>query len=154
MDALDGNAIGGLLIDVFGTEMTTARSTCATCGASRPVAELVVYRQAPGAVVRCRTCGSVLMVFVRAHGAIGTDLTGLASLSQPDRPLSPGKQKGKANMSHEESMSMGQPDEDAMAMGQPDEDAMAMGQPDEDAMAMGQPDEGTMAMGQPDQGSM
>jgi DNA-directed RNA polymerase subunit RPC12/RpoP len=84
MDALDGNAIGALLIDVFGTEMTTALSTCATCGASRPVAELVVYRQAPGTVVRCRTCGSVLMVFVRAHGAIGTDLTGLASLSQPD----------------------------------------------------------------------
>ena len=88
MDALDGNAIGGLLIDVFGAEMTAARSTCATCGDNRPVAELVVYRQAPGTVVRCRTCGSVLMVFVRAHGAIDTDLTGLASLSQPDRPLS------------------------------------------------------------------
>jgi len=29
----------------------------------------------------------VLMVFIRAHGTIGTDLTGLASLSQPDRPL-------------------------------------------------------------------
>jgi hypothetical protein len=94
MDALDGNAIGGLLIDVFGTEMTAARSTCATCGDSRPVAELVVYRQAPGTVVRCRTCGSVLMVFVQAHGAIGTDLTGLASLSQPDRPLS--RQRDKA----------------------------------------------------------
>jgi DNA-directed RNA polymerase subunit RPC12/RpoP len=88
MDALDGNAIGGLLIDVFGTDMTAARSTCATCGARRPVAELVVYRQAPGTVVRCRTCGSVLMVFVRAHGVIGTDLTGLASLSQPAHPLS------------------------------------------------------------------
>ena len=98
MDALDGNAIGGLLIDVFGTEMTTARSTCATCGASRPVAELVVYRQAPGTVVRCRTCGSVLMVFVQAHGAIGTDLTGLASLSQPDRALSRQRDKAMARM--------------------------------------------------------
>ena len=55
MDALDGNAIGGLLIDVFGAEMTAAGSTCATCGATRPVAELVVYRRAPGTVVRCRT---------------------------------------------------------------------------------------------------
>jgi len=63
MDAVDGNAIGGLLIDVFGAEMTAASSTCATCGATRPVAELVVYRHAPGTVVRCRTCGSVLMVF-------------------------------------------------------------------------------------------
>ena len=94
MDAVDGNAIGGLLIDVFGTEMTAASSTCATCGARRPVAELVVYRRSPGTVVRCRTCGSVLMVFVRAHGVIGTDLTGLTSLSQPDRPLS--RQRDKA----------------------------------------------------------
>jgi hypothetical protein len=117
------------------------------------VAELVVYRQAPGTVVRCRTCGSVLMVFVRAHGAIGTDLTGLASLSQPDRLLSQAR-KRKANMSHEEAMSMGQPDEDPMSMGQPDEEAMSMGQPDEEAMSMGQPDEEAISMGQPDEGSM
>jgi len=86
MDALDGNAIGGLLIDVFGTEMTAASSTCATCGASRPVAELVVYRQAPGTVVRCRTCGSVLMVFVSAYGVTCVDLSGLASMDQPGPP--------------------------------------------------------------------
>ena len=88
MDALDGHAIGGLLIDVFGTEMTAAYSTCGTCGASRPVAELVVYRRAPGTVVRCRTCGSVLMVFVKAHGVICTDMAGLASLSQTGPVLS------------------------------------------------------------------
>jgi DNA-directed RNA polymerase subunit RPC12/RpoP len=79
MDAVDGNAIGGLLIDVFGTEMTAASSTCATCGASRPVAELVVYRRAPGTVVRCRTCGSVVMVMVRRTDVISVDLSGLAS---------------------------------------------------------------------------
>ena len=83
MDPVDGNAIGGLLIDVFGAEMTAASSTCAVCGARRPVAELVVYRRAPGTVVRCRTCGSVLMVFVTAHGVTGVDLSGLASMDQP-----------------------------------------------------------------------
>jgi hypothetical protein len=88
MDALDGNAIGALLIDVFGTEMTAASSTCGTCGASRPVAELVVYRQAPGTVVRCRTCGIVLMVFVKAHGVTSVDLAGLASLDQTEPALS------------------------------------------------------------------
>jgi hypothetical protein len=82
MDAVDGNAIGGLLIDVFGTEMTVATSTCGNCGATRPVAELVVYRRAPGTVVRCRTCGSVLMVLVKAHGVTCVDLDGLASLGQ------------------------------------------------------------------------
>ena len=88
MDALDGNAIGGLLIDVFGAEMTAAGSTCGTCGATRPVAELVVYQRAPGTVVRCRTCSSVLMVFVKAHGVTGVDLSGLASLSEPGSALS------------------------------------------------------------------
>jgi len=88
MDAVDGNAIGGLLIDVFGTEMTAASSTCATCGARRPVAELVVYRRSPGTVVRCRTCGSILMVLVRRTDVTGVDLSGLTGLSQPDGPLS------------------------------------------------------------------
>jgi hypothetical protein len=83
MDALDGNAIGALLIDVFGGEMTAAGTICGTCGASRPVAELVVYRRAPGTVVRCRTCGGVLMVLVGRNGMTGVDLTGLADLSQP-----------------------------------------------------------------------
>jgi len=30
MVALDGNAIGGLLLEVFGTDMTDAEATCAT----------------------------------------------------------------------------------------------------------------------------
>jgi hypothetical protein len=81
MDALDGNAIGGLLVDVFGSDMTTAATVCGFCGTGSRVAELAVYLRAPGTVVRCRTCQNVLMVFVRARGMICTDLSGLASLS-------------------------------------------------------------------------
>ena len=33
---LDGNAIGGLLIELFGTEMTTAIGTCGSCGDGQP----------------------------------------------------------------------------------------------------------------------
>jgi hypothetical protein len=80
MDALDGNAIAGRLVDVFGIEMTTATGTCATCGASGPVAELVVYTRAPGVVARCRRCSSVLMVLVEAHATTCVDLRGLAAL--------------------------------------------------------------------------
>lgn len=58
--ALDGNAIGGMLLEVFGTEMTTAVGRCASCGAVRQVTELAVYQ--PGSI----TC---------------VDLQGLASLS-------------------------------------------------------------------------
>jgi hypothetical protein len=80
MDALDGNAIGGLLYEVFGTDLTAAIGTCAFCGRTGPVAETVVYLRAPGTVVRCRTCSNVLMVFAEVHGTKCVDLQGLAAL--------------------------------------------------------------------------
>jgi hypothetical protein len=79
---LDGNAIGGLLIEVFGTEMTTATGTCASCGSVSQVAELAVYMHGLGTVVRCRTCDAVLMTFVQIRGIHCVDLEGLASLTQ------------------------------------------------------------------------
>ncbi len=80
-DTLDGNAIGGLLAEVFGADMTTAVGTCGSCGAVTMVAELPVYLTEIGTVVRCRSCESVLMVFVSVRGITCTDLMGLASLS-------------------------------------------------------------------------
>ena len=80
MEAVDGNAIGGLMHEVFGTEMTAAASVCGNCGDARPVAELVVYLQAPGTVVRCRTSDSMLMIFVTIHDRTCVDLHGLAVL--------------------------------------------------------------------------
>jgi hypothetical protein len=80
MDALDGNAIGGLLREVFGVEMTTATGVCAHCGAAGLVAEMEVYVRAPGTVVRCRSCRSVLMVLVEVRGIACVDLRGLADL--------------------------------------------------------------------------
>ncbi|HMD93772.1 MAG TPA: DUF6510 family protein [Trebonia sp.] len=80
MEPLDGNSIGSLLIDVFGADMTTATSVCGACGASRPVAELRVYGQAPGTVVRCRSCDAILMVFAQVHDVTCVDLMGLAEL--------------------------------------------------------------------------
>ena len=82
MEALDGNAIGGLLQEVFGTEMTNATGMCATCGVAGPVAECVVYLRAPGTVVRCRNCGYVLMVLVKVRGMNCVDLQGLATLGR------------------------------------------------------------------------
>jgi Family of unknown function (DUF6510) len=103
MDALDGNAIGGMLIDVFGTEMTAASSTCGTCGAIRPVAELVVYMRAPGTIVRCRTCGNVLMVFVKAHGVpCVVDMAGMASMSRPEPALSAERDPEQISMPNEQ----------------------------------------------------
>jgi len=80
MDALDGNAIAGQLVEIFGCELTTAIVTCATCGAVARVAEAVVYMRAPGTVARCRSCGSVLMVFTTIREINCVDLGGLADL--------------------------------------------------------------------------
>jgi hypothetical protein len=78
--ALDGNAIGGLLLDIFAADMTGAMATCAACGAVRPVAEAMVYVRVPGTVVRCRRCTSILMVISRVRGLNCVDLSGLAAL--------------------------------------------------------------------------
>lgn len=81
--ALDGNAIAGLLFDVFGNEMTAATGTCATCGARGPVGAFEVYLHAPGTVAYCRSCRSMLMAFVTIRGVTCVDLRGLASLEAP-----------------------------------------------------------------------
>jgi uncharacterized protein DUF6510 len=80
MDALDGNAIAGRLVDAFGTEMTTASGICASCGAEGPLGELVVYLRAPGAVGRCPSCSAVLIVLVTRQDIVCVDLRGLAAL--------------------------------------------------------------------------
>ncbi len=79
--ALDGNAIGGLRHEVFGTDMTDAEATCATCGTTDPVAETVVYLRVPGTVVRCRNCSAMLMVISQIRGMNCVDLSGLAALA-------------------------------------------------------------------------
>jgi hypothetical protein len=82
-DGLDGNAIAGLLFDVFGAELTTAMCECASCGARRPVAETEVFLRAPGTVVRCRSCRSLLMVFIGRQETTCVDLSGLTRLDAP-----------------------------------------------------------------------
>lgn len=78
--ALDGNAIGGLLQEIFGTEMTNAVGTCASCDATAQIAETVVYLRAPGTVMRCRTCTAILLVVTRRREMNCVDLQGLAAL--------------------------------------------------------------------------
>ena len=80
MEALDGNAIGGVMFHIFGAEMTTATCVCLNCGRGGQLAEQAVYNRAPGIVVRCGTCLSILMVLVEVRGIICVDLSGLASL--------------------------------------------------------------------------
>jgi len=44
---LDGNAIGGLLLELFGVELTASACVCGSCGAQDQMACLDVYVNAP-----------------------------------------------------------------------------------------------------------
>lgn len=57
---LDGNAIAGLLTEVFGAELTTTERGCQSCGARSRLGAHRVYRGA-GTVVRCPVCGDLAL---------------------------------------------------------------------------------------------
>lgn len=85
MDALrlDGNAVAGLLQEVFAVEMTTALETCDGCGRSEPVGAVHVYRSA-GVVLRCPHCGSVLATIVQGRSRSCVSLWGTRALELSD----------------------------------------------------------------------
>jgi hypothetical protein len=76
-EARDGNALGAMLMDVFGREMTDAPSCCAGCDAVHALGALLVYDRAPGAVIRCPSCGSVMMVAVERPAGLRFNFAGL-----------------------------------------------------------------------------
>jgi Family of unknown function (DUF6510) len=79
----DGNALAGPLGEIFAMDVTVAVGQCAACGAAGPVAELHVYRHAPGWVARCPACEAVVLRLVRGPDAAWLDLTGALTLRIP-----------------------------------------------------------------------
>jgi hypothetical protein len=86
---LDGNAIGGLLGQLFAADVTDARGACLGCGAVGALGaqHLYLHPLAPGAVLRCRSCESVLMVLVHAEGRVRLAVKGMAWLDIEDNTL-------------------------------------------------------------------
>jgi hypothetical protein len=82
---VDGNAVGSLLIDLFGREMTDARGCCAECGAVTAVGALIVFTRAPGQVLRCPGCGAVMLVVVPMRAAARVSFAALRWLEPPER---------------------------------------------------------------------
>ena len=78
--AVDGNAVAGALAEVFVIDMTMARTTCATCADTRPVAELRAYVRSAGTVLRCTSCDAVQVRLVRAPDRAWLDLRGVKVL--------------------------------------------------------------------------
>ena len=80
---VDGNALGGVLSDLFAADLTLATTTCAGCRAEAPLATIHVYLDAPGAVARCPGCDTVLLRIVRNETRAWLDLTGMKVLEVP-----------------------------------------------------------------------
>jgi hypothetical protein len=78
--SLDGNAAAGTLGALFAFDVTTAVTTCATCGDTRPVAELHAYMDAPGVVLRCASCNATQLRLVHAGDRAWLDLRGIQAL--------------------------------------------------------------------------
>jgi hypothetical protein len=93
---LDGNAMAGALQELFVDDVTTARGACAACGAVGDVGQqhLYMYPRSPGAVLRCATCESVLMVVVHARERVRFTLRGLAWLEVNDAALASPASRG------------------------------------------------------------
>jgi hypothetical protein len=76
---LDGNALAGLLEEVFTVDMTTAMATCGGCGAREPLGALRLFRGA-GHVLRCSRCGRVIATIVQDEAGVWLGLRGLRTL--------------------------------------------------------------------------
>ncbi|MGI8715642.1 MAG: DUF6510 family protein [Solirubrobacteraceae bacterium] len=57
---LDGNALAALLLETFGTDMTTAVRGCHSCGQRRALGSHRAY-QGAGVVLRCPACDDLAM---------------------------------------------------------------------------------------------
>jgi len=79
----DGNASAGDMAAVFAFDVTVARTTCAACGDTRPMAELHAYLRSAGTVLRCASCENVQVRLVRSETDAWLDLTGVRVMQLP-----------------------------------------------------------------------
>lgn len=77
---LDGNALGGTLEKLFGSDMTAIPGRCANCHTVNMVGAMRAYMDAPGAVLRCPACDEVVLRIVETADAIYIDARGAAFL--------------------------------------------------------------------------
>ena len=64
---VDGNAIAGMMLDIFGADVTALFGTCAACESEARFAEAVVELDRHIAIVRCRSCTRTLFTVLHAE---------------------------------------------------------------------------------------
>lgn len=80
-DYLDGNALAGPLSEVFSIDITAALGKCGSCGALGALAEARLYVNAPAKILRCPSCGGVLLRLEERGGRLILDLSGFTHLT-------------------------------------------------------------------------
>ena len=73
---LDGNAVAGALSEIYGDDMTTVLAECASCGQVDPIGGLLAYVHAPGLVLRCSGCATVVLRIVHTTKRTLVDVRG------------------------------------------------------------------------------
>jgi Zn finger protein HypA/HybF involved in hydrogenase expression len=84
MDPLmvDGNAVAGMLQEIFAVEVTSVIGTCNSCGAASAVGAMHVFRGA-GMVMRCPSCDNPLVTIVRGDARLWISFPGVRALEVP-----------------------------------------------------------------------
>jgi hypothetical protein len=82
---LDGNALAGLLHELFFVEMTIAPVECASCGRHGEMGSLWAFVETPGYVLRCPDCQNIIMRIAVTPQQVYVDARGAAYVCIPKR---------------------------------------------------------------------
>jgi hypothetical protein len=80
---LDGNALAGLLREIFTTEMTVSPAQCAHCGREGALGSLLAFMQGPGVILRCPACEQVVLRITRVTDRYYLDARGATFVCIP-----------------------------------------------------------------------
>ena len=78
---VDGSAVAGVLMAVFGAEMTANEGQCAHCHTVSVVGTMRAYVRGPGVVLRCPACAEVVIRIAQTPRGTFVDARGAAYLA-------------------------------------------------------------------------
>jgi hypothetical protein len=82
---LDGNAMAGLLRELFDVEMTMAPVECVSCGRVGELGSLWAFIETPGYVMRCPECQNIIIRMAVTTQEVYLDARGAAYVCIPKR---------------------------------------------------------------------
>ncbi len=82
---LDGNAVAGLMYELFEVEMTIAGVECSACGRHGELGSLWAFVETPGYVLRCPECQNIVLRLTVTPDTVYLDARGAAYLRIPKR---------------------------------------------------------------------